>query len=309
MKRFSTVLFVLVSGLMMTACGAGPSATATETATGTATITAEPTAVINATPGVPVITGTESFELTAPADAFISPLPPAELLAQLNINPDRTYTVIDNYYVDTYNNAKWAVLDNGVWRETTPEEKYGHLAPLNPSEPYQNPKILINGDVFHSGDRNYQSYSLYAVWTGDIVKSQGEVQGIFVMRDLNGELIQLKVRLYSPDVPGKFNIFVTKQISANTSSTRPETGEPADLLPLGQQIELSIYYQVPKNAELPSLCDASNGMCTDQNNVAFRKFLEQEAEIQAFINDLRAGKKVAENPELVLIPRDITEKK
>jgi hypothetical protein len=240
-------------------------------------------------------------------------LPPAELLAKLSLNPDRTYEVRGNYYVDSTpntNNTKWAVLDNGVLRETTLEEKYGDLAPLNPSEPYQNMETWVLGDDFHNRDENYKSQILDPVWTGDSfvrqVDDQGgqisEEDGIFVMRDLNGVMRQVNIRFDSDDINGGFKIYITTQVSGTTTHTEAAIVDPK-ILPLGKQLKVYAYYKVPKNAV--ETARFYSGVSTDEYKAGLRRFWAQETGIQAFIDALRAGEKVTANSDLVVIPRSI----
>lgn len=222
-----------------------------------------------------------------------------------------------NYYVDSYNGAKVAKLENGQWVETTLEERYGHLAPINPDDPYIDPSPNYStksyGDDFHVKDRNYKVQFLYPIWTGDLTTRQvtdqdkqiTEVDGIFVMRDTKGELVQLTIRLHSPDVQGDFSLTVKKMIDSTQSQSFPATGDPTNLLPLGKQVWLVVYYQTPKSAIVPSTCSSFNGYCSDEYNAGMRQFWAQETATQEFIKALNIGEKVPENSGLVLIPSHI----
>jgi len=284
------VIVALLGFVLLTACGIS---LATPTISPEATTTPTATEV----PPTPTITETPTLTETPTAAG-----PSAEFLATLNLNLDRTYEVVDNFYVDTYNNTKWVKLENGKWMATTLEERYGHLAPLNPPEPYQDQIAWVFGGHCHSGDQNYKKYVINAFWPGDnfIWDNQGinEEVGIFVIRDSNGELVPLNVRLHSPDVPGVFYLHLKV---GETHKNVSKYGEAAELLPLGKQVQITLDYQAPRDALQPSFCNPNNGACTDQYNDEMHIFWAQEARIQAFIDALSSGYPISEDPDLILV--------
>ena len=259
------------------------------------------------TPTTPPPTETFTPSKTSSPTATETPVAPsAEFLAALNLNLDRSYEVIDNFYVDTYNNAKWAKLDNGVWVETTLEEKYGHLVPLNPDRPYLPTGAAVSdkGDNYHHYDPAYQVLLINPVWTGDVIKKQVTYQGatieeeggVFVLRDLSGKLVDFRIRFGSLEVPGSVTIGIETPLTRMDS----ETGDPVNIFHLGEQVGVWIYFEAPGNSSILSTC-FPNGFCTDEYNAGMVRFREQRTAIQTFINALIKGEEVPEHSELVLI--------
>lgn len=247
---------------------------------------------------------------------------PEELLAQLNLNPDRTYIEQDNYYVDTYNGARLVVKENGKWRLATLEEKYGHLAPQYPELPYIDDPVrngLIIGDSFHSSDERFRSQAIRPIWTGDVITQQftdggntiEEIVGIFIMRDSRNNLVKLNVSLYYPGVRGDFLLNTQTFFPDGSSQSDLLFGEVDQLFTVGEQVDLHIRYNVPQNGFVVSECVVNPGgskglSCTDQYNMDLQRFLPQANQIQMFIDVLRAGEEVPQPDNIVFVPDYVT---
>jgi hypothetical protein len=263
---------------------------------------------------IPTLTPTSTTTLALTATPTFTPMPspillPAEFLAQLNLQPDRTYIFEGGYYVDTYNGAKLAYLENGEWRLTTAEEKYGHLAPADMVEQYGGAFFdIFPGDAVYT-DRGIRTTMFWAHWTGDYFERQvdnngteiTEVGGIFVARDTQGTLYQLKIRLYSPDVPGVFEIFVVTQIrSEEDRDTEYRFGRPEDFLTIGSRVRIPFYSKLPPGIVDPHFCDEF-GACTDQFNAARYSYWGQEG-LQEYMDLVTEARDVSDPGDLVLIP-------
>jgi hypothetical protein len=131
-----------------------------------------------------------------------------QAISIFNLNSERTYTVVDNYLVDGFNQAKMAKWENGAWVGTTLEEKYGHLI----TEVYSQPVLMGYGNIFFDGglendgtDRRYENVQICGNSTGNLWVQKEEIAGVgietdvvygeFVFRDAKGRLKLLKVRV------------------------------------------------------------------------------------------------------------------
>ncbi len=270
-------------------------------------------------PQPPVVTPTLTLTPTpeptlSPTSTHIptpSPVPwPQEILEQLDLQSDRTYVTEGNYYVDTYNGAKLACYEPGGWRLTTVEEKYGHLVPADMAERYPVFVNVFEGDEYEIG-HGIKTVMLQGIyWTGDYLERQAdydgvkvtELDGIFAARDNNGKLYQLRVRLYSPDVPGVFEIFVATQIDEKgiARDRSYNVGKPEDFLSLGSRLDIPFYSVLPEGILEPHFCDQF-GDCSDQVNAARYAYWEQ-AGLPEYMDQVTAAQDVLDPGGLVLIP-------
>lgn len=245
----------------------------------------------------------------------------AAAIEALELNPEREYVIEGDYLVDTYNQAKMAKRENGVWVDTTLEEKYGHLAPLEgPISPYLGWKGRVNftgigDDLLGPGDMAYEYYLINPVVTGNIEETTRFHPGLgreivipkveLVFRDQHGEMILIEAYIYSPDLEGNKGYFEAKYL-LNGGGYGEVSWESYDevmskLIKPGNQLKIVVYYKRPRGALLPAgKIYPRTGVSSDEGNMQHYLEVEQQDELAALINALRNGEEVGDLDDLIV---------
>jgi hypothetical protein len=334
LRNVGGALTLSAMALSMAACKIFPEFHPTLTVT--TSVTPESALISTEVSPVPTIqpagTLTESSIKTAtPTDTAVptlerSPTPtmnPQEIAGLVSLNPERTYIITDvvsntvtiRYLMDTYNNAKMAKWDEAskAWVDTTVEEKYGFMAPLEINPPYI-PRQYTYGSNIDPYDRRYISYITNPIFTGNVVEdrwfnpdSNSNITRHSletVIRDNKGNMHLLYFYIGSPDLDGLKAVVTCNQYGGCIE----ETGSIDDILKLfkpGEQITAYFYYQWPENI-LPSRQCYSNGTCRDETRASYyilQDNLQAITELVGNLNDSESQEYRTDQQHVVLPSR------
>ncbi len=150
----------------------------------------------------------------------------------------RAYSVVEEngakYVVDGYNQAKMLRYEDGVWVDSTLEEKYGHLAPKEAKYKVTRFETANGGggyrfDVYWTG--NYYQESLHF---DEINQDIPVIRVLYVTRDVNtGKLVEVE-DVFGRDmaqvgVGGAFKITATHEVSQPWGNGFAEISPPRSL--------------------------------------------------------------------------------
>lgn len=249
------ILSLIFAIIFLSACAA-PAAQASQTPTTTL---------------APTTTATATFEPTAMAT--IQPTEsPNQIATELGLNTTplydtRTFTVVEDYLMDQYNNVAKAVRNaDGTWRKldyTNPEDAelmYGTLVPLEESVGSYGGDVMTNKAEYIFG----KLYNLQGLWSravnfrflGDWETETMDYEGQRItlysvlggLRDGDGRLHVARIALDAPDFIPKHITYVTCDFKNSDGALMTGKGQSAnawteDMLPqlrVGEAMGLTI---------------------------------------------------------------------
>lgn len=288
-KNLILITTMTMAMIMLSACGKNLESTRSgmtlSTESSVADITKIATAILEATVEV-------TDEIPIAQDA----------VEKLPLNPERKYTVINNYVVDGFNQAKMAKWNSETneWVDTTLEEKYGHLALIEPKIPYVDIDAVVEGrESFYQGDKNFKEFRFYPVWTGNTEERVMDFEGReirdltveVVFRDSRNILFRALISYNSPDLKGDGFI---QWIDYKNQTSDFYIGPPEDLLEYfvpGQQIEEYFITDRPNYAIPPqgNYCGYENSLCVEEYRKNIYIYNSDPEILKKFAQELQEG--------------------
>ncbi len=303
-----TVIPILMLLLVVCSSCTAPAFREEAIATPQPTFTDTPTPTNTGTPtATPTSTATPTATLTPTPDLI------AQAISQFGLNPERTYTIVNGYLVDSFNQAKMAKWENGAWLDTTLEEKYGHLI----KDVYSQPVGMGYGNLFFDGglendgtDRRYENVTICGNSTGNLWVEKEEISGLeivtdviygeFVFRDAKGEVRLLKVRVDVIDPEEREHaVDVTTPaypgicLTAGTFFAKADTAEEEmDYFGPGAPVAIIFSYKRPDQEpqKMEQIYRPEGGLSNLRNRANYYYWLEYKKELEDLATRLLKAK-------------------
>ncbi len=300
MKKNSSLLILLLG--FCTACVGIVSPTATIPPTLMATLTPTP----NQTPTLtvtPTPTATPAPTLTPTQD------PIALAIIQFDLNPERTYTIVEDYLVDSFNQAKMAKWENGAWVDATLEEKYGHLAPENPNFFYTGWHVSgVPGDYWSRDSRNkpalivpvYTGNSKEVNWWYEQESREISLEVLqFVFRDNEKVLYEIHVAVGSKDVDK--SLFYMEGVNTGGALFRTtDVSKLSGVLNPGERAEIHFNQVAVVPPEKKCFEERDLEFCTDNAIMLFHLWQTNGERISQFAEAAQLGKEINSVADIII---------
>jgi hypothetical protein len=241
------------------------------------------------------------------------------LVSEFGFNTEREYEIVTTdageYLVDTFNQAKMARREGNGWVETDWRERYDHLLPEEPRQPYIGGGYHI-GDLLYNSDTRFVSREIRPIVTGNSMEKRifDEYQGREVIMTFletviryRNEVVPFYVYAGSDDIPGTFRLgyyFYDPDGTPRGSGfyMAETTDELMQRLPPGSQVSVTFQFERPE-VPIPNVpCSEITSYCIDDYAAMVGLFWRQVDALQELNRRIDAGESLGDVMEELLIP-------